>query len=173
MPVDIGTILNQWAQYGVFDYLLPFLLIFAIVFGILKAMNIFKNNTAVDAIIALTVAFLSLQWGIVPQFFSTIFPYTGVGLGIILVVIILIGFFVDPSKPWIMYVMLGIAAVVAIFVLTNTSSDLGWYSGSVIQENMGVIAFAIVFIIVIAVIVGGSRPRDPHNTYTLGPWRPN
>ena len=170
MPVDIGTILNQWAAFGAFDYLLPFLLIFAIVFGILKAINVFKNNTPVDAIIALTVALLSLRFEIVPQFFSTIFPYTGVGLAIILVVIILIGFFIDPTRAWLMYVLLGIGTLVTIFVLLNTSSSLGWYYSPIIQDNLGIILFFVGFLIVLAVIVGSANKKSPV-AYALNEWR--
>jgi len=33
--VTIADVLNQWQDIGVFDYVLPFLLVFTIIFGIL------------------------------------------------------------------------------------------------------------------------------------------
>lgn len=40
---DIGNFLSQLEQMGFFAYALPFLLIFAITFGILSKVHIFKN----------------------------------------------------------------------------------------------------------------------------------
>ena len=40
----IGNMLFQWEQAGVFSYVLPFLLIFAVVFGILSKTGVFKEK---------------------------------------------------------------------------------------------------------------------------------
>ena len=60
------------------------MLIFALVFGILIKTQIFKDNKAVNGIIALAVAFMALQFDFVPTFFAQIFPRLGIGLAIIL-----------------------------------------------------------------------------------------
>src|SRR3989344_5849172 len=91
---SIGRILEQWSQYGLFDFILPFLLIFALVFGVLSTMNLFKDNKAVNGIIALAVALMSLQFGLVPAFFAELWPRFGVGIAIYLVFLILVGFFI-------------------------------------------------------------------------------
>ena len=158
-PVDIGYLLQQWADLGVFDYLLPFLLIFAMVYGILSAINIFRNNKTVNAIIALTVSLMSLQWGLVPQFFSQIFPRAGVGLAVILIIVITAGFFIDPSKVWIMYVMLGIAAFVGGIALLTSFDSLGWQSSFILQDYIGWIVFGVIFIIILAIVVGSTNPQ--------------
>ena len=69
----LGDFLSKWEQAGFFSYLLPFLLIFALVFGILTRVKIFKDNKVVNGIIALAVALMALQFNFVPQFFSQIF----------------------------------------------------------------------------------------------------
>jgi hypothetical protein len=82
----IGNMLYQWEQAGFFSYVLPFLLIFALIFGILSRLRIFtrkeegKPNNAINAILAFVVALMSLQFDFVPQFFSEVFPRLGVGL---------------------------------------------------------------------------------------------
>ena len=40
----IGNLFAQWEAEGVFAYVLPFLLIFAIVYGLLMKMNIFATK---------------------------------------------------------------------------------------------------------------------------------
>ena len=69
----IGNLLSVWEQAGVFSYILPFLLIFAVVFGILMQTKMFQQNRTINGIIALTVSLLSLQFAFVPVFFSEIF----------------------------------------------------------------------------------------------------
>ncbi|OYT36758.1 hypothetical protein B6U91_00405 [Candidatus Pacearchaeota archaeon ex4484_71] len=129
----IGNLLFQWEQAGVFSYILPFLVIFALVFGILSTMNLFGNNRAINAIISLSTALLSLQFNFVPVFFAEIFPKMGIILAIIVVVFILLGLFVkddDGNLPGsfktIMVVVIGIMVVWAVI---SSLGNFGWYVG--------------------------------------------
>jgi len=105
MALDITAVLNQWGQWGVFSYLFPFLIIFSIVFAILQKTKLFgdakqdgqKNVNGINAIIAVSVAFISLLNDYVSTFFATIFPRFGIALAIFLVLLILIGFFIKPD----------------------------------------------------------------------------
>ena len=90
----IGDMLSKWQQAGFFSYVLPFLLIFALIFAILERVGIFKDNKAINAIIAAVVGLMSLQVQMVSQFFAEIFPRLGVGLAILLVLLILTGLFI-------------------------------------------------------------------------------
>lgn len=98
MVMTITDILNQWQQYGVFSYLFPFLIIFAVVFAILQKSQILgdhtksKNVTAINAVVAIAIGFLSLLNDYVSTFFATIFPRFGIAIVIFLVLLILIGF---------------------------------------------------------------------------------
>lgn len=167
----IGNLLSIWDQYGLFSYILPFLLIFSLVFGILSSMKLFGENRAVSAIIALSVGLMALQFETVPIFFSSLFPNFAVGISIILVLLILVGFFVDPQKSGLMYVFLGIGAIVAISVFINTAQDTGFESGYWWYANWEAVAGVVILIIVIAVIVGTGVKRE-HKDYVLAPWRP-
>jgi len=71
----ITTILNQWADFGIFAYALPFLMIFAMVFGILNKTSLLGDNKGVQATIALAMGLLALQFDYVTNFYATIFPY--------------------------------------------------------------------------------------------------
>ena len=59
--MNIADVLNQWAQMGIFDYAIPFLLLFAVVYAILDNSSILGNNKGVNAIVALSVGMLSLM----------------------------------------------------------------------------------------------------------------
>jgi len=41
---NIANVLQQWADIGVFSYMLPFLLVFAVVYGILSSTKILGEN---------------------------------------------------------------------------------------------------------------------------------
>ena len=167
----IGDMLSKWEQMGFFSYLLPFLLIFAIVFGILSSMKLFRENRAVDAIIAFAVALLSLQFEFVPVFFSEIFPRMGVGLAVLLVILIIAGFFVDPTKPGIMYALLGIGVIIAVVILVTTSESVGWSSGYWWAQNWEMLAGVVFVLVALAVIIGVSNKKTP-TPYALPVWRP-
>lgn len=162
---DIGSFLSALDQYGFFSYVLPFLLIFSIVFGILTMTNIFKENKAVNGIIALVIGLMSLQFDIVPRFFAELFPRVGVGLAILLIILIFLGIFA-PGKTGVTYTLLGIAGLILVIVLIKTAGSVGWYSGNWWSDNWPVVAGAIFILVIIAVIVGVSNPAKSE---TLSP----
>ena len=157
----IGELLSSWEQAGFFSYLLPFLLIFALIFGILNQIKLFKDNKAINAIIALAVGFMALQFPMVSEFFSEIFPRLGVGLAVILAVIILAGMFVDDKNNIIMFVMLGVGVIITIVVLVQTAGAVGWSSGSWWGENWPMIAGVVFILVALGIIVGAGSKKTP------------
>src|SRR3990167_5756249 len=148
----ITEVLNRWAELGVFAYVLPFLLIFAMVFGILNKTKIIGGNRGVQATIALAVGLLSLQFDYVPNFFATIFPYTGIGLSVLLVALILGGLVGDEGgRVWIWF---GVGAVIFFVVLVLSLSDFAFFSGygySFLQD-WPVVLMVILVLAIMAVI---------------------
>jgi hypothetical protein len=166
----IGNILAKWEELGVFSYVLPFLIIFSLIFIILNQMRLFKDNRAVNSIIALAVSFMSLQFDFVPRFFAEIFPRVGVGLAIILVILIFIGMFMDPDKPGLMIGLMVVGIIIVIVVLLSTAGSLGWSAGDWWTENIGLIIGVIIFVVVVGFIIGSGprRQRPPMTWNPLG-----
>ncbi len=156
----IANVLNYWEQAGFFSYLIPFLLIFALVFGLLIKIQIFKENRAVNAIIAFAVGLMALQFDFVPRFFSEIFPRLGVGLAIILILLILAGIFIDPDKPGLMYFFLGLGVIIAIVIVVQTAGALGWTVGFWLQENWLSLLGVLVFLVLLGAIIIGPRKKE-------------
>ena len=107
----ITDVLNTWADYGVFAYVLPFLMIFALVYGLLSKSKLLGENRGVHATLALVIGLLALQFDYVSNFFATIFPYAGIGISVLLVALILMGVLTDDedAAKWIFF---GIGAVI-------------------------------------------------------------
>ena len=158
---SITDILNQWATMGVFAYVIPFLLIFAVVFAILDKTNLLGDNKAVKAIIALSIGLLSLQFDFVSTFFAEIFPKFGVGLAVFLVFVILIGFFYqneEGSLKWIGY-LTGIAVVIWALVNWNFWRD-NWSIGWWLEEYFWPLAILAGVIVVIVVVARSGKDSN-------------
>lgn len=149
---SFGDLLYQWEQMGMFAYILPFLLIFAIVFGILEKTKIFDAQ-GINAIISIVVGLMALQFQLVSVFFAEIFPRLGVGLSVILVILILLGMFIPPNKEWATYGLFGIAAIVAIIVVGKSLSFVGWTTGGWWSYNWVSVATVVGILAVIGFVV--------------------
>lgn len=154
-----GNMITNWEEMGVFEFVLPFLLIFAVVFGILSTLNIFKANRSINAIIALAVGLMALQSNFVNVFFSEIFPRLGVGLAVIVVVIILIGLFA-PTDSWVTITLFIIGAVIFIAILVNSFGAVGWSWGALSATNWSDIIPWIVLAVALIIVVGVSSPKQ-------------
>lgn len=158
---DFGTLLLQWEQMGVFSFILPFLLIFSLIYGVLSKMNLFGDptNKSINAIISLSVALMSLQFGVVSVFFSNILPLLGVALGGVLVFLILIGLFGNPNSTTLSNTMMwGSFAVAGLIVVLSLDifgpSGRGFYLLNLIPYNW--IPW-IAIVALVAVIVSSAK----------------
>jgi hypothetical protein len=171
MVFTIADLLNQWGDIGVFDYVLPFLLVFAIIYGILSTIKIFGDKK-VHIIIALVLGLLSLQWGYLSQFLNELAPRLGIGVSVLLAVMILAGMFI--AKEEVKYWARGLAAlgvIIAIVIFVNTSDNLGYGNFNFTSETMGWLIGALLLIgIIIALVTSTSEP-DPSPGRTFGPWQ--
>lgn len=166
MVYSINEIMMLWESYGIFDTLLPFLLIFAIVFGVLTYLKIFGNKKGIHVIIALVVGFLAVRNQYFNEFYKEVFPRLGVGVVILLVVMILVGLFVEKEyRRYWAWGLSAIGVIIAIVILVQTFGYLGWtglygYFGG---ETIGWIIGAVLLLgIIIAVATsGGGEEHGP------------
>ena len=110
---------------------------------------------------------MSLQFHIVPMFFSEIFPRVAVGLSIILIIIIFTGLFIDPKKNAFFYILMGIGAVIVVVILIQTAGELGWSSGWWWYNNWPIVAGAVFILAIIGIIVGASTPSSNSDNKSL------
>jgi len=156
-------LLNQLENFGFFAYVLPFLLVFAVVYAVLCQLKIFKENKGAAVIVALAIGFLSLVGGYVPTFFQIVFANFGIGLSVLLIALILAGVFIselEGKKDTFKWIFFGLGAfifVVVTFVSFNDYNGFA-YGGGWWQQWGGLIVFLIVLAgVVVAVTVAGKR----------------
>lgn len=144
--------LAQWDQMGIFTYALPFLLIFALVYGILTKSGIFgAENKGAVVIISLALGLLSLIGNHVSNFFAIIMPNLGVGLAVLLCGIVLVGLLwqEEKVKGWLPFVIFGLGAIIFIYVVYGSFSGNTW-GGSYIWDQYG---SALVTLLILAGII--------------------
>lgn len=166
--MTIAGFLSYWQELGVFAYVLPFMLIFALVFGILMQAKFLGENKGVNAIIALAIALLALQFQKVPDFFANISSNLAIGIFVLLAALILMGLFIDfdddKYKNW-KYGFAAFGGVVAIIVIlvslsdSNISGNFGWWDT---YWPHIIIALAIVGgIIAVIATTEAKKPKIP------------
>jgi len=172
--ISITRILNQWAEVGVFSYVLPFILIFAVVYAVLIKSRVLGDNNAINMLVSLALSLLSLQFDVVPTFFANTIPKFGIALIILLIFLILAGIGKEQDeenffKGFIFYAGIALAVIVVIWAVTtqgyfgNYFSGFSYYGdwGYWIRENF----WTVVFIVgIVAMLVAFARKSTPTPT---------
>lgn len=167
MVFTVTDLLNIWAQQGVFAYVLPFLMIFGVVFGVLSKTGILGPNKGVQAIIALAIGGMALQFDYVTRFFESLMPYTGMGIGVVLVALILTGLFLDnENKKILNWIWFGVGALVFLVIIFNALSDTAWwtYRGWAFYDSLPMIILGIIVIglVLMAILIKPAAAAAGH-----------
>ena len=154
MQFNAVDLLNQWETAGVFDYLLPFLLIFAVVFGILETTKVLGEHKGIHTIVALVIGLFTMRYFQVGEFIGVIFANFGIALSVILVLIILTGLFVTKKsrEGWALNTS-KLALLAVIIVVIASINEFAWFGSYWWQNNwVSLLWVAIVVGIIIAFV---------------------
>ncbi|RMD67361.1 hypothetical protein D6817_01830 [Candidatus Pacearchaeota archaeon] len=158
--ISIDDILIQWEQIGVFDFILPFLFAFIVIYGILEWTGIFNASKGVNIIISLVLGLLAIRAPFYAEFLKDLSPRLGVGIAILLAIIILIGLFTPKgSKDVLGWILLAVGVV--IFIVIGAQLYNRFYGGGVggffSSDLIGyIILIALLIGIIVAVSVSGG-----------------
>lgn len=154
-------LLNDLENMGFFAYILPFLLIFALVYAILSNIKIFTENKGATAIVALASGLLALQFDKVPAFFQIIFPNLGIALSVLLAALILAGAFIGDAKgdtfKWILF---GLGGLTFLIVVMSSFSEWSFFGTGWWDSYGGILLFLLIIggVIVAVVATGKKNP---------------
>ena len=173
MPININiaSILLDWERIGVFDYVLPFLLIFAIIYGILEATGILGKNRGINVVIAVVIGLLGLRLGFVQDFYREVFPRLGVGIAVLLLALILVGLFITNEHKKYWYWGLGGLGVFIFLVIVSDTFDTLGYGDFVWQENISWILGLILLVGIIIAVSASRSETSSTGVVTLGQHR--
>jgi len=153
------------------EMLLPFLLVFVVVFAILQKSKVLGEGKAqMDAMVALVIGLLLIGVPQPREIIVGIMPWLAVGVAVILVFLILYGFVAgDLSganvKPW-MKITFGILAGlftlgILLYVTGFGSTILDWFSeGSVSDAWTNILIVALVIGAMVVAVLSGKKPAS-------------
>lgn len=100
------------------QFILPFLLVFVIVFAILQKTKILgENKSQMDSLVALAIALLLTATPIARNFIVNFTPWVAVGIVVILVFLLLYGFVAEDSWKQEKWVKVVFGILSGLFVL--------------------------------------------------------
>jgi hypothetical protein len=151
------------------EVVLPFLLVFVVIFAILQKTHIFgEGKKQIDALVALIVGLIVISFGHATGVIISLIPFLAVTAIIILVFMILYGM-MYKEKGFELHkgikigvgIAVAIALIVAVLVATGglwVLIDLFYSSGRGSEIFTNVIFIAIVIAAIAVVLWGGKKP---------------
>jgi hypothetical protein len=151
----------------VVETILPFLLVFTLVFAVLQKSKVLgEGKRQIDAIVSLVIGLLVISFGQATGIIIQLIPFLAVSLVVVLVFMLLVGSFHDGGdflpkgfKTFLMIIAL-IATVIAVMYITNAWDfllNLLAYDGTG-SPFLGNIIFVLLIIGVVAFVMWGARP---------------
>ncbi len=153
------------------EIVLPFLLVFTVIFAILQKTKILgEGKSRIDAITALVIALIVVAYGYSTHIITTLMPFLAVAAVIILIFMLLYGFVAagkegaDFSKFKIPFaILISIALIIAVLVATGYwPTFTGWFTGSnsnAVVTNVVFIAIIIAAIIIVLLKKGNGETK--------------
>lgn len=161
-------VLMQWEQLGVFDILLPLLLIFTVVYAILDRTKIFgKDKTAINAITAIVIAVLSINNIYVMSFFKILFAQVALGIALLIAAVLMTGLLVGKKAHGWRVIITIFGFIIFIWMFSRAADEYQRYYGVFafglftsdwwMQNASWMILLAFIVIVVAAVIAGSQK----------------
>lgn len=164
---NFETIINTLYDMGVYDVVLPFLLVFTIVFAFLQKTYILgktkagKPQVKFNAVVAIVMGALAVTQDFVVKIFQNALPNVAATIIGVLMFFILIAMFTGgqtgmPKGGWLRIAILLLPAIAVGYYFLSEVYELFPYFGW-ISSNIETIIVLAVFGIIIAVITGGEE----------------
>lgn len=174
--LGLRAAIDQWAAYGIFDVLLPLLLIFVIVFSILQRAKILGGRKPIDAVVAFIISLFVVINPVATSLFAPIFSNAGLALVVMIAVMLLVGVLfevhqIPESLKWI-FVVGGIAVFIwALSTLDSFYPIAVWFPVSSYwwdANSIWIICGLIVVLVVGMVIFSSGKANTPAKPVAAG-----
>lgn len=167
MAFDFRDFLNLSEEIGVFEVLLPFLLVFTLSFGVLQKSKILgETGKQLNTIVSFVIALLFVRNQTLVSLINRFLPNVSIFMIIILMFLLLVGIFVGKEHSGWTGNLLGLAFIVSlvfiIWALSSSSLDenfnLPEFLTDIDDQTKGTILFVGIFIIIIWLVT--REPKE-------------
>ncbi|MEK6856808.1 MAG: hypothetical protein AABX49_02215 [Nanoarchaeota archaeon] len=162
--IDFNDIVESFSDVGGFDVILPFILVFAVTFAVLRKIKLFGENKNVDAIVSLILAAFLVSSTTIVNVLTGFLPRVSMIVLVLLMLILVVGIFSGGSEwggGWLF-----VGAIIAILsVLWALGAAAEWdvpLVGEITEQDVGTLIVVGVFVLVIWLIV--REPNDKNKS---------
>lgn len=159
--VDFTSVFGQLQGMGVFEYLLPFLLIFTIIFAILEKLKILgKDKKNLNLMVALILGLLVVVQPEIVYLINSFLPKISLFILVVLMFLVVAGMFGANTEGWTRapFLIAIIVCILAIIWALSGNSYLGlpyWMRPS--EQDKAWIILIVTVVLVISYVGGGPK----------------
>jgi len=160
---DLYSLFYSLEDYGVFEFILPFLLVFAISFAILEKAKIFgedekgKPRTNINMILSLIIGLLIVTQFEIIQTINNFLPKVSLFLVVAVMFLVLVSLFGAKVEHGFSGIILGIVTIIVLYILYwSLGPSLGFEVPYWIEDYWGWILVIIIFLIFLFYLKGGA-----------------
>jgi len=161
--LDFRTVAMQWSQIGMFDMILPMLLIFIVIYSILQRTKILQGKPTVDAIAALIISFFTIGNPEVSAFFLPLFSNVGLGVAILVAFLLIMGLVAGRPGKSFQSITLWAGVGVFLWIMSRAANYFGGYDmvfSSTWWYNNSYWIIPLVFILIVIGVVASTPEED-------------
>ncbi|MEM4244736.1 MAG: hypothetical protein QW404_00160 [Candidatus Nanoarchaeia archaeon] len=171
--IDFEGIISDLESAGFYEVVLPFFLIFTIIFGILEKTNIFgKDSHKFNIVIALVAGFLMVRSTTLVSLMNRFLPNVSMFVLVIVAFLIVLGIFGIQSDKWgggLLFVFFIIAIVGVVWGLGQAAEEEGieWLPDwlDITQEDIEIIAGLAALLVVIWFLVAKKKSEQEYRFF--------
>ena len=174
----LGNAIAFLQDFGLFDVILPFLLVFTLVFAVLEKTKIFgmednHSRKNLNAMVAFSIAFFVTASVNIVTAFQVALPWVSLVLVILVSFLLLSGVMFeesstkniwsvfDPAKPFVKW-MIGIVGVVVLIIFANAFDVLNYIYGFFQGGSNSTLVTSLIFLLLLVAAmwysIGSKEP---------------
>ncbi|MBU2522737.1 MAG: hypothetical protein KKE23_00405 [Nanoarchaeota archaeon] len=161
--MDFRTMAMQWSSIGMFDMILPMLLIFIIIYSVLQRTKVLTGKKEIDAIAALIISFFTIGNPEVSAFFLPLFSNVGLGIAILVAFLLIVGLVSGrPGKSFQSITLWG-GIIIFLWVMSRAADYFAGYNmifSSTWWYNNSYWLIPIIFILIVIGAVTSTPAAD-------------
>lgn len=182
MAIDFVNIFSELEAMGFFDIILPFLLVFTIVFAVINKTQILGGKRNIDVIIGFVIALLAVRSEFFVELMKSFLPNVAMFMIVILMFLMMFGIFAGEKKDWTRVPLVLGALISFVFILFALLFDYtdryvsfpDWLRDlfyGMDDSTKGIILFLGITVIIIWLLVGkktGGGFKDIAESFAKG-----
>lgn len=135
---------------GFYDFLLPFMFILALTFGLLTKSEVFGDNAAIYGILSICIAFFSVNYTPIGLFLTRSMTYAAVFIAGVLILILMLGIFGGKIDAIFNEGIMWFIAFMAVLIFIGSGGGLIFEGISSLNMSLiliGIILISMIFLV--------------------------